>query len=159
MKLKVGERAPVFSSPDQSGEYHQLSEYKGGWLLLYFYPKDNTPGCTAEACSLRDNFSRFQKADIKIVGVSVDPVISHQEFASKYELPFTILSDERHEMVNAYGVWGRRKFMGLMYEGTSRTSFLINPFLRIVKIYEDVDPRDHADEILADIEELKRNIK
>lgn len=156
MKLKIGDKAPIFNAPDQFGEYHELRDYKGGWLLLYFYPKDNTPGCTAEACSLRDNFSKLKRADLKIVGVSVDSIKSHEKFASKYELPFTLLADEKHEVVNAYGVWGRRKFMGLMYEGTARTSFLINPNGKIAKIYEDVDPRDHAEEILADVLELKK---
>lgn len=155
MKLKPGEKAPIFNTPDQLGEYHELRDYKGGWLLLYFYPKDDTPGCTVEACSLRDNYAKLKRAGLQIVGVSVDSVKSHQKFVAKYDLPFTILADEKHEVVRAYGVWGKNKFMGHSYEGTARTSFLINPNGKIAKIYEDVDPRDHAEEILADIVELK----
>ena len=154
MKLKNGTNAPQFSLPDQVGKMHELKDYKGKWVLLYFYPKDDTPGCTKEACSIRDNFPAFKKIKITVLGVSADSVKKHAKFAEKYDLPFTLLSDEAKEVVKIYDVWGMKKFMGREYMGISRTSFLINPQGKIVKIYENVKPETHAEEVLTDLKQL-----
>lgn len=151
---KVGDKAPDFSLPDQKGEIHSLSDQKGKWVLLYFYPKDDTPGCTKEACEIRDNYSTFKNMGITVFGVSVDPVKKHAKFAEKYDLPFTLLSDENKDVVNAYGVWGKKKFMGREYMGTNRVSFLIDPQGKIAKVYEQVKPAEHATEVLADAKSL-----
>src|SRR3989338_2164954 len=124
--ITLGNRAPEFSLSDQSGKTHTLADYLGAWVFLYFYPKDDTPGCTIEACSVRDNWKELKKM-AQIFGISTDSIESHKKFAYKYELPFPLLADENHAVVNAYGVWGKKKFMGHEYEGTMRTSFLINP--------------------------------
>ncbi|MCL4404306.1 thioredoxin-dependent thiol peroxidase [Patescibacteria group bacterium] len=152
---KAGSIAPEIELPDQVGVWHRLSYHCGGWVLLYFYPKDNTPGCTKEACGLRDYFPNFKKLKAKVFGISVDSVQSHAKFAKKYKLPFTLLSDEGRVAVRMYGVWGKKKFMGREYEGTLRTSFLIDPKGKIRKVYKDVDPAVHAKEVLADLEDLK----
>ena len=149
--LKPKTKAPNFSLPDQSGKVHSLSENKGKWTLLYFYPKDDTPGCTKEACSIRDVWLEFKKLNCIVWGVSVDPVKSHKKFVAKYKLPFTILSDENKEVVKLYDVWGKKKFMGEEYMGTKRTSFLIDPKGFISKIYLDVDPTEHAADVLEDL--------
>ncbi|GIW66582.1 MAG: peroxiredoxin [Candidatus Parcubacteria bacterium] len=151
MKLKIDQPAPDFSLKDQNGDFHRLSDYKGKWVLVYFYPKDNTPGCIKEACVIRDNFPAFEKLNIAILGISNDTVESHKKFAQKYKLPFTLLADDKKEVVKKYGVWGKKKFMGIEYEGISRTSFLINPQGKIVKIYENVKPAIHAKEVLDDL--------
>lgn len=148
MKLKEGEVAPAVSLLDQDGVGHTLEQYRGKWVLLYFYPKDDTAGCTKEACMIRDDFHDFEKLDAVVLGVSTDSVASHKKFAEKYSLPFTLLADEHKEVVNAYGVWGLKKFMGREYEGTLRTSFLIDPDGKIAKIFEDVKPEVHAQEVL-----------
>ena len=148
MKLKVGQPAPDFSLPDQDGKMRSLAGYKGKRVLLYFYPKDNTPGCTKEACAIRDVFPGFQKSKIMVIGMSVDSVKSHKLFQEKYALPFTLLSDEKKTAVKKYGVWAEKKFMGRAYMGTLRTSFLINPKGKIEKIYEQVKPEKHAHEVL-----------
>ncbi|MDA1334703.1 MAG: thioredoxin-dependent thiol peroxidase [bacterium] len=153
MKLKEGVKAPLFSLPDQNGKVHELKEYKGKWVLLYFYPKDDTPGCTMEACALRDNYISYKKSKIVILGVSTDKVISHKKFKEKYNLPFTLLSDENKKVVKAYGVWGKKKFMGREYTGTNRYSFLIDPDGKISKIYMKVRPKEHAEEVLNDKKE------
>ncbi len=155
MSLAVGQKAPAFRLPDQAGVEHSLSDYAGSWVVLYFYPKDDTPGCTKEACSFRDNLPKFKKVDAVIFGVSVDSVKKHAKFAEKYELPFTLLADEEKKMVNDYGVWAKKKFMGREYMGTMRNSFLIDPKGKIAKIYESVKPELHADELLADLKELQ----
>ncbi len=152
--LKTGSRAPAFSLPDQEGKNHALKDYAGSWVLLYFYPKDDTPGCTTEACVLRDTFPKFKKLRVAVLGVSVDSVKSHGKFAKKFDLPFTLLSDEKKETVADYGVWGKKKFMGREYMGTKRWSFLIGPDGKIAKIYEDVKPANHAEEVLADLKAL-----
>lgn len=154
MKLKVGDQAPRFAAPDQKGKEHKLADYKDQWLLLYFYPKDDTPGCTKEACTIRDNYPDFKKVKAVVLGVSVDSVASHTKFVAKYELPFTLLSDEDKTIVKAYGVWGKKKFMGHEYMGTGRVSFLIDPRGKIAKIYDPVKPAIHAAEVLADLAEL-----
>ncbi len=142
--------------PDQDGVSHKLSDYKGQWVLLYFYPKDDTPGCTMEACAIRDNFPAFGKLQAQVFGVSVDPVAKHKKFADKYKLPFTLLSDEDKLVVNAYGVWGKKKFMGREYMGTNRISFLIDPDGNIAKVYEKVKPKEHAEEVLTDLAEFAK---
>lgn len=152
--LEKGTSAPLFSLQDQEGNIHELQKYQGQWVLLYFYPKDDTPGCTKEACAIRDHWPTFEKLNIQVFGVSTDPVKSHAKFAQKYELPFTLLADEEKQVVEAYGVWGLKKFMGREYMGTKRMSFLIDPEGKIAKVYEKVKPAMHAEEVLADIEEL-----
>jgi len=135
---------------------HTLADYAGRWVLLYFYPKDDTPGCTVEACMLRDEFPSFGKIGAVVIGVSTDSVKSHKKFADAYKLPFTLLADEGKEMVNAYGVWGEKKFMGRSYMGTKRTSFLIRPDGVIAKVYEGVKPKVHAGEVIYDLQELAK---
>lgn len=156
MLLNVGQKAPEFTLTDQDGKQHSLSDYQGKWILMYFYPKDDTPGCTTEACTIRDNFPHFQKSALVILGVSVDSVESHKRFAEKYHLPFTLLSDEDKKVVEAYGVWQKRKFMGREFMGTVRSSFLIDPEGGIAKIYEDVKPDKHAAEVLSDFATLSQ---
>ena len=147
----VGEKAPDFMLPDQDGVAHSLSSYQGRWVLLYFYPKDDTPGCTIEACTIRDQFKDFNTIGAVVLGVSTDSVQSHKKFATAYELPFTLLADEHKEVVGAYGVFGEKKFMGKTYMGASRASFLIDPSGKIAKVYEKVKPEKHASEVLADL--------
>ncbi len=148
--------APAFALPDQEGQQHDLKQYRGSWVLLYFYPKDDTTGCTTEACTIRDQWSQFKKAGLVVLGVSTDSPESHAKFATKYKLPFTLLADVQKEVVNTYGVWGEKKFMGRTYQGTRRQSFLIDPQGRIAKVYEKVKPADHAGEVLRDMTEQKR---
>ncbi len=152
----VGNKAPDFTMSDQEGETHSLTEAKGKWVLLYFYPKDDTPGCTTEACTIRDSWSAFKKTGTIVWGVSTDSTKSHAKFATKYKLPFTLLADPDKEVVGRYGVWGEKKFMGRTYQGTRRTSFLIDPDGRIAKIYENVKPAEHAAEVLSDLKALKK---
>lgn len=155
MKLEVGREAPPFTLSDQNGARHALSDYRGHWVLVYFYPKDNTPGCTKEACAIRDSFPDFTKIDAVVLGISVDSTASHLKFAEKFRLPFTLLSDGEKETVKKYGVWGKKKFMGKEYMGTRRMSFLIDPEGKIAKIYEKVKPAGHAAEVLEDLARLK----
>ena len=151
MKLKIGDLAPTFSAPDQVGKMHTLKDQKGKWVLLYFYPKDDTPGCTVEACTIRDNWPAFKKIGIKVFGVSADSVKSHKKFEEKFELPFTLLADEDKKIITAYGVWQKKKFMGREYMGIVRSSFLIDGKGKIAKIYESVKPKEHAEEVLGDV--------
>ena len=153
---KIGTQAPDFTLPDQDGKMHTLSDYSGKWVLLYFYPKDDTPGCTIEACVIRDQFKDFNAIGAIVLGVSTDSVASHKKFASAYELPFTLLADEHKEVVGQYGVFGEKKFMGKTYLGTSRTSFLISPEGEIAKVYEKVKPETHSAEVIADLRTLAR---
>ncbi len=149
--------APDFTLPDQDGQEHSLSQYRGQWVLLYFYPKDDTPGCTKEACSLRDAFPKFERLHIKVLGVSVDSSESHKKFVEKYSLPFTLLSDAHKKVVTCYGVWAEKAStsMGRGHEGVVRSSFLIGPTGTIEKIYTDVEPEKHAEEVLRDLKRLK----
>ena len=141
-------KAPNFSLPDQTGKIHKLSDYRGKWVLVYFYPKDDTLGCTKEACSFRDMSSDFKKKDIFILGISKDSVESHQKFATKFNLNFPILSDESKEVIKAYNSWGKKKFIGKEFEGTLRNSYLVNPKGEIVKTYERVNPLSHTKKVL-----------
>ena len=156
MKIKEGQSAPDFTLSDQDGKNHSLSDFKGSWVLVYFYPKDDTPGCTKEACAIRDDIPRFDKLKVKVLGISVDSVKSHKKFAEKYNLPFTLLADEDKEVVKKYGVWQKKSFMGKEYMGTVRTSFLINPAGKVAKIYENVKPETHIEEVLSDLNKKGR---
>ncbi len=148
-------KAKDFSLPDQNGEFHKLLEYKGKWLLIYFYPKDDTPGCTKEACNFRDGLSEFTKRGVTVVGISKDSVVSHKKFADKYKLNFILLSDSDHKIIESYGAWGTKKFMGREFTGTQRNSYLINPEGEIVKEYKSVNPLTHFTQILADLGQLQ----
>lgn len=148
--------APNFSLPDQDGKTRSLSDYTGQWVVLYFYPKDNTTGCTAEACSFRDEREAIaQLGNAQVIGVSKDSVASHKKFAEKHQLNFTLLSDPEHAVIEAYGAWGPRKFMGREYFGTHRNTYIINPAGEIAKKYEGVDPKKHAAEIIHDLQVLQ----
>lgn len=150
MKLSIGDLAPDFRLPDQNNHFYSLSDFHGSYLVLYFYPKDDTPGCTVEACSFRDFFPQFQKLDLRVCGISADKVKKHQKFTQKYKLPFILLADENKEIIQSYGVWGKKKFMGKEFEGILRTTFIIDPKGKIVQIYHNVKPKNHAEEILED---------
>ena len=157
MEITIGHPAPEVRLPDQEGKMHTLSDYRGQWVLLYFYPKDHTSGCTAEACSLRDHFDRLLAKKAAVLGVSIDSVESHKSFAEKYTLPFPILSDTDKETVAAYGVWRKKTSSdGEERYGTFRTSFLIDPEGKIAKIYENVNPETHTEEVLRDLDSLVR---
>lgn len=146
--LKEGSAAPAFKTTDADGNTVKLSDFRGQKIVLYFYPKDDTPGCTKEACSFRDAFAGFKKRGIKVLGVSLDNEASHQKFARKYKLPFTLLTDTDHSISDAYGTYGQKKFMGRTYLGVKRTTFLIDEKCRIKKIFEKVKPEEHAREVL-----------
>ena len=152
---KVGRKAPAWKAPDEDGKARASKEFAGKWLLLYFYPKDDTPGCTVEACAIRDQFKDFRKIGAAVVGVSTDSVASHRRFKDAYELPFTLIADEKKELVKAYGVWGKKKMMGREYLGIRRTSFLIDPKGVVRKVYENVKPPLHSAEVIRDLKELK----
>lgn len=152
--LEVGTKAPAFTLQDQEEKEQSLKDYQGQWVLLYFYPKDDTPGCTKEACGIRDVWGDFKKAGIQVFGVSADSVAKHKKFAEKYSLPFTLLSDEEKGMLKAYKVWGKKKFMGREYMGIHRVSYLIDPDGKIAKVYPKVKPAAHAEEVLQDHKEL-----
>jgi len=145
-----GSAAPSFKLQDQNGDWHTLEEYRGKWLAIYFYPKDDTPGCTTEACNFRDNIYAFKAIDASVVGISVDDVESHKEFSTKYKLPFTILADSDNVTAKEYGVLRDYKLMKL----ASRQSFLVDPEGVVAKHYADVDPDTHTTEVLADIKTL-----
>ena len=152
--LKVKQKAPDFVLKDQAGQEQSLSDYRDQWVLVYFYPKDDTPGCTKEACMISDDFPKFKKLKLKVLGISADSVKSHAKFVEKYDLPFALLSDEDKKVIKAYKVWAKKKFMGREYMGILRTSFLVDPKGNIAKIYENVKPAEHAEEILTDLKKL-----
>ena len=147
--LKEGDPAPDFSVPNEKGQLVRLSDYRGKKLVLYFYPKDDTPGCTAEACSLRDRYPRFLAKGYEILGVSPDSVKKHVKFQEKYQLPFSLLADEDHAVALAYGVWGQKKFMGRTYDGIHRTTFVIDEGGKIESIIAQVDTAKHAEQLLG----------
>mgnify|MGYP001058701869 FL=1 len=151
MPVAAGTKAPEFELKDNEGKIHKLSDYRGKTVVVYFYPKDNTKGCTTEACSFRDSYAEFKKAGVPVLGISPDSETSHTKFIDKYELPFTLLSDPEHKTCDAYGVWGLKKFMGREYEGVFRTTFVIGPDGAIVKVFEKVKPTDHSLEVLEAI--------
>lgn len=146
--LKEGDKAPDFAVPDQDGNTRKLSDYKGKKLVLFFYPKASTPGCTAEACNLRDNWEHFQKKGYEILGVSADSQKKQQNFRDKYDLPYPLLADENKEVINAYGVWGPKKFMGKEYDGIHRTTFVIDEDGKIEDVIGKVKTKEHASQIL-----------
>ena len=154
MILKEKTKAPDFSLVDEKGNKVSLADYKGKPVVLYFYPKDDTPGCTTEACNFRDDYSKYEEAGAVILGVSPDSEKSHAKFANKHSLPFTLLVDEDHKICDAYGVWGRKKFMGREYDGVFRTTFLIDKDGNIAKVFEGVKPATHSDEVLQALAEL-----
>ncbi|GIV34098.1 MAG: peroxiredoxin [Chitinophagales bacterium] len=152
MKLKEGDKAPAFKAKDQSGKTVSLSDFKGKKVILYFYPKDDTPGCTKEACSFRDDYASLKKKGFEVVGVSVDDEKSHKKFAEKYDLPFTLVADVDKAIVNAYGVWGEKTFMGKKYMGTNRVTFIIDEGGKIEKIITNVDTSNAARQVLDVLE-------
>ena len=149
MVLETGTLAPKFSLPDENEKVHNLDDYAGKTVLLYFYPKDDTPGCTTEACNFRDDYSAYQDAAVVILGVSPDSPAKHTKFKAKYDLPFSLLADVDHQVCEKYGVWGPKKFMGREYEGVHRTTYLIGPDGTIQHVFENVKPANHSAEILA----------
>jgi peroxiredoxin Q/BCP len=146
--VKEGTAAPDFNAKNTKGETVRLKDFRGRKVVLYFYPKDDTPGCTKEACSFRDAFSDFKKRGIEVLGVSVDSEVSHQKFTAKYKLPFMLLADQDHSIADAYGVYGEKKFMGRTYMGVKRMTFLIDEKGKIKKVFEKVKPEQHASEVL-----------
>lgn len=149
LKLKEGDAAPNFSAMTNNGGKISLGELKGKSVVLYFYPKDDTSGCTKEACGFRDNFDEFKKRGAVVLGVSPDSVKSHDKFVKKYDLPFILVADEDKKIATAYGVWGQKTFWGRKYMGNHRVTFLIGPDGRIRKIWPDVNPDEHSKEVLA----------
>ena len=154
MPISVGETAPDFTLLDQEGHSHTLSDYRGKPVVLYFYPKDNTSGCTKEACGFRDDYSAYQEAGVTILGVSPDSSKSHANFSAKYELPFTLLADTDRQVLRLYGAWGTKKMYGREYEGVLRTTFLIGADGKLVKVFKKVKPAAHSAEILEALGDL-----
>jgi len=146
--LKEGDKAPDFGVKDQDGRLHQLSDYKGKKIALYFYPKDLTPGCTTQSCNLRDNYTELRKAGFEVIGVSADTEKKHVQFIDKHQLPFTLLADTDKKLINAYGVWGPKKFMGKVFDGINRTTFIIDEQGFIKKVIEKVETKNHAEQII-----------
>lgn len=151
--LEEGQKAPDFKGEDQKGNPIQLSDYRGKKVVLYFYPKDNTPGCTAEACNFRDHYTTLLKKGFEVIGVSADSSKKHQNFTDKYNLPFPLIPDTEKEIINAYGVWGKKKFMGREFDGIHRLTFVIDEEGRIAKIYRKVKTKEAAEQILADFDQ------
>lgn len=154
--LNVGDTAPDFTLQDQHGSDRSLGMYAGQWVLLYFYPKDDTPGCTKEACGLQSRLTAIKKLKAEVLGVSKDSVKSHQKFAKRYKLEFPLLADEETKVCQAYGVWQEKSFMGKKYMGILRASFLIDPKGKIATVYPEVDPEEHAGEIMDDLKALQK---
>jgi thioredoxin-dependent peroxiredoxin len=155
MPISSGKQAPDFTLPDENNTFRRLSDFRGRTVVLYFYPKDDTPGCTTEACNFRDNYSAYINADVVILGVSPDTTQSHGKFKEKFMLPYLLLADKEHKICQKYGVWGPRKFMGRDFEGVLRTTFLIDPNGKILKVFEKVKPSEHSAEVLAEIKALR----
>ncbi len=155
MVLSEGSPAPDFELPDENRTIHRLSDFAGKTIVLYFYPKDDTPGCTVEACSFRDQYTDFEEAGVPVIGISPDSPQRHLKFKTKHSLPFLLLSDEKHQVLEKYGVWGKKKMMGKEYEGVFRTTFLIGKDQKIIKVFKNVKPEGHSKEILNALEELK----
>ncbi len=149
--IKTGDIAPNFKGINQNSEPISLAQFKGKKVVVYFYPKDNTPGCTAEACNLRDNFDELIKKGFQIIGISPDSVISHKKFADKYNLPFNLISDTEKTILKTYNAWGEKKMYGKTYEGVLRKTFIINEDQKIEKIIEKVDTKDHTNQIYKEL--------
>ncbi len=154
MPIQAGIPAPEFELLDETGQLRRLVDYRGQPLVLYFYPKDDTPGCTTEACNFRDDYRVYQQAGVTILGVSPDSPKSHAKFKAKFDLPFNLLADEGHPVADLYGVWGPKKFMGKEYEGVYRTTFLIDAQGQIARVFENVKPAEHSAEILEALKSL-----
>lgn len=152
MKFNIGDKAPAFEAVDQDGKTIKLEDFKGTNLILYFYPKDNTPGCTAESCDLRDNYEMWLNKGYKVVGVSPDSEASHQKFIAKFNLPFPLIADTDKSIIKSYGAWGLKKMYGKEYEGLLRTTFVIDGEGTITNIFEKVKTKDHTAQILAEID-------
>lgn len=152
--LKEHDQAPAFTLPDETGSERSLASEAGKWIVIYFYPKDDTPGCTKEACAIRDIYDDFATLGVTVFGVSKDSVTSHAAFKEKYQLPFTLLSDESTEMIQAYGAGQEKSMFGKTYMGIQRMSYLIDPAGKVAKVYPKVSPTEHAHEILKDLQEL-----
>ena len=155
MPLPAGIPAPDFELPDDTNTQRKLSDLHGKNVVLYFYPKDDTPGCTKEACNFRDDYSAYEKAGIVILGISPDSVQSHVKFKKKFQLPFPLLADEEHKVCDLYQVWGPKKFMGREYQGVLRTTFLIDENGKIVKVFENVRPAEHSTEVLSALDAVQ----
>lgn len=151
MTIQAGQPAPDFTLPDETGAPRRLSDLRGKPVVLYFYPKDDTPGCTKEACNFRDDYSAYQQAGVEIFGVSPDSPETHAKFRAKFHLPFHLLADPERQVIEMYGAWGLKKSMGREYEGVLRTTYLIGADGKISKIFENVRPADHSAEILAEL--------
>lgn len=149
MTIAANQTAPDFSLQDENGTLHRLADYRGKPVVLYFYPKDDTPGCTTEACAFRDDYSDYEGSGVVILGVSPDSPKSHKKFKEKYQLPFALLADEDHQVCELYGAWGRKKFMGREYDGVLRSTFVIGADGEIKKVFENVKPAGHSAEVLA----------
>jgi len=149
MPISAGIPAPEFELSDDTNTLRRLTDYRGKNVVLYFYPKDDTPGCTTEACNFRNDYSAYEKADVVILGVSPDDVASHVKFKNKYQLPFPLLTDVDHKVCDLYQVWGPKKFMGREHEGVLRTTFLIDGNGKIIKVFEKVRPAEHSVEVLS----------
>ena len=147
--VSEGEPAPDFTLTSDAGESVRLSDFRGKPVVLYFYPKDDTPGCTAQACGIRDSYAEFERAGAVVLGVSPDKAAKHVKFKEKYGLPFTLLADPEHEVAERYGVWGEQRFMGRTYLGVKRTTFLIEPDGTVAKVMHDVKPNRHAEDVLG----------
>jgi peroxiredoxin Q/BCP len=153
--LHAGRKAPDFELADDTGAARRLSDFRGKPVVLYFYPADDTPGCTKEACNFRDDYSRYRRQGVTILGVSPDSEHSHERFKSKYDLPFPLLADIGHRVCSLYGVWGRKQFMGRQYDGVLRTTFLIDEAGKIARVFEGVRPAEHSSEVLAQVKALR----
>jgi len=153
MPISANQPAPDFELPDETGKLRTLSEFRGQPVVLYFYPKDDTPGCTVEACNFRDDYHIYRENGVTILGVSPDSAKSHTKFIDKFSLPFPLLADEGHKVCDAYGAWGEKKNMGRTYDGVLRTTFLIGPDGTILKVFENVKPAGHSAEVLAALKE------
>lgn len=152
--LQPGADVPEFTFQLADGTSQSTDSLKGSPYLVYFYPKDDTPGCTKEACAFRDGYTDFKEAGLTVIGISADSEASHEKFRNKYELPFALASDPDRKVIEAYGVWGEKKFMGKVYDGIHRMSFLIGPDGKVAKTYPKVKPEEHAAEVLADVQSL-----
>lgn len=154
MNVEQNKPAPTFSLKDQSGTTHKLQDYQGSWVVLYFYPKDDTPGCTTQACDIRDQWSAFKQKDITVLGISPDTVESHAKFAEKYDLPFTLLADPDKEVSKLYGAWQEKNMFGKLGMGIQRSTVLIDPEGRVAKVYKRVQAKKHAETVLKDLSQL-----
>lgn len=154
--LKPGDKAPAINAKDQNGDTISLDKFKGKKVILFFYPKDNTPGCTAESCNLRDNYAVLKKKGYEVVGVSADSEKSHQKFIEKFKLPYSLIADTEKKVINDYGVWGKKSFMGKGFDGIIRTTFVIDEGGKIEKVISNVKTKDHAEQILSDDEQVNK---